>query len=36
VTNICEGLIALMKKIAALAGGLVALFMSAGANVFWH
>jgi hypothetical protein len=28
--------IASMKKIAALAGGMVALFMSAGAGVLWH
>jgi hypothetical protein len=31
-----KGAIAQMKKFAALAGGLVALFMSAGAGVNWH
>jgi hypothetical protein len=36
VTKSCEGAIALMKKIAAVLGGLVALFVAGGAGVGWY
>jgi hypothetical protein len=36
VTNPEREAIASMKKIVAVVGGLVALFVSAGAGVGWH